>query len=343
MFRPPFALSLAFLLAAVPVSWGQELTVQPTPFSVWLDFKAAGRPDLPKIPLPIWMESFQSIVSPAKDQTPEKTSFRIRLRRMGALSSELQFRLFFEDQAGSAPVITGWTEIGSKVYTSPALGQGLNLPASESVTIPVSDLDYLEIEAPGDGHSIRGAFLTTVTKSEVRHALDFQALTRIEDPFGNAPSSPTFPDDLYLFGRVRASIEAGPVKLTPVVGNRSILEFSLESRPLLAVIRFEVLNLDPLHPPTLIINEQPMGRVSVHVPDLADPAFQGEVTLLETDMRFHYTGWIKCELAIPGSALVSGANRLIVDLDNQSGPVAFRSVEIDLKHPTADPDYSHVP
>jgi hypothetical protein len=49
-------------------------------------------------------------------------------------------------------------------------------------------------------------------------------------------------------------------------------------------------------------------------------------------MRFRYTGWLKAQLVIPGSSLQAGLNKLALQVNKQSGPVAVRSIEIQLKH-----------
>jgi hypothetical protein len=116
---------LGLLLAVTclgPIAFAQELREQPTPFSVWLDFKSLSKSKPRKTGLPIWLESVERLAV-----VGDRALVRVRLRRMGALSDELQFRLFFVDKPGASPVITGWTETGSQPYSTEPLGEGLNV------------------------------------------------------------------------------------------------------------------------------------------------------------------------------------------------------------------------
>ncbi len=340
---PRLLLLLAALLGIVATASAQELRVQPTPFSVWLDLRSIGTASLTKASLPIWIESVQRDHTERTTEIAEKTTFRIRLRRLGNLNNEIQLRIFFDDEPGESPEISGWTETGSRLYSSSHLGAGLSLPTSEKITIPVADLDYLEINAPGDGSSVRGAFLTTLRKYEGRHALDFEPLASVDDPFNASIETQPSHDDSYLYGRVKATLDAGIVKLTPRTAPRTAVEFELDAVPLVAVVTFEILDVDPIYPPDLRINDHPLGHVALQLPDLADPGFQGEVRPLERDMRFHYTGWIRCQQIIPGSSLAAGLNKLEISLNKDSTPIAIRSVEIELKHHWHNLDYELSP
>ncbi|MHA3773882.1 hypothetical protein ACXR0O_20295 [Verrucomicrobiota bacterium sgz303538] len=330
--------------AAQPLASGQELRVQPTPFSVWLDFEKLSSPKPPKVALPIWMESVQSDRTPARDGFPEQTAFRLRLRRMPQLNSHIQLRVFFQDLATAAPSVTGWSETGTLRYQSAPLGNGLNLPTSATLTIPVDQVDYLDVTVPGDGSNVRGVFAATLKRTEGQTALDFAGQNLGTDPFGNAPSQSTEKDDQYLYGRVRATLEAGTVKLEPGTGMDGLLwELQLDAPPLMALLTFEVLGVDTTFPPELIANDHLLGVVNVQLPDLADPGFRGDVRPLEREMRFRYTGWLRCQKLIPVSVLNSGLNQLQLRLNRASGPLAVRAVEIQLKHHWQDFDYTITP
>ena len=145
--------TLFFVLSGWPAR-GQELREQPTPFSVWLDFQKLTKSKPRKTGLPIWVESIERMAV-----VGDRALVRIRLRRMGALTDELQFRLFFVDKPGAAPVITGWTETGSQPYSSPSLGDGLGVETSESLVIPETDLDFLDRYATSQGIDSRSAVI----------------------------------------------------------------------------------------------------------------------------------------------------------------------------------------
>src|SRR4051812_12938243 len=117
----------AALLLVPLVAPGQDLRRQPVPFTAWLDFHAMAKPNAPRLALPIWLESVSSERPKRIEGEPQKTVFRLRLRRVGALNPEIQLRLFFEDNPLGPPRITGWTETGALNYQSGPLGEGLGL------------------------------------------------------------------------------------------------------------------------------------------------------------------------------------------------------------------------
>src|SRR5829696_8078036 len=172
---PLILLSAALGLLASPCkssAQAQQLRTQATPFSVWLDFEKLRAPNPPKVALPIWLESVQTEHKRAKGTNPEKSTYRLRLRRMGHLNGEIQLRLFFDDKENAAPNVSAWTETGTLLFQSAPLGIGLGLPTSATVVVPVDGADYVDIQVPGDGSTIRGVFTATVKRTETRTALD---------------------------------------------------------------------------------------------------------------------------------------------------------------------------
>ncbi len=342
-FNPIKLTLLALLIALASLARGQELTTQPTPFSAWLDFEQMQSPHVPRLALPIWLESLQVTKLPTGAPSPQKTIFRIRLRRFGGLNGHLHFRLFFDDNEGANPVVTGWSETGTPQYRSQPLGSGLNLATSEALVIPAENLDYLDVDVPGDGANVRGAFLATLKKTETLHALDFAPLEEAKDAFSNLPKAEPAENDSYLYGRVKATIAAETNKLSPKDADGLVWEFQLESSPLMAVVTFEILDVNPLHPPEMGVNDRPSGAVSVHLPDLADPAYSGTVRGQSSEVQFQYRGWVRAQQVIPGGVLRAGLNRLVLRVNGVSGPVAVRAVEIQLKHHWQSLDYKLIP
>lgn len=325
------------LFVALPAR-AQELRRQPIPFTVWLDFHAMAKPNAPRLALPIWLESVASEHPRRQPGEPQSTVFRLRLRRMAALNPEVHLRLFFEDHAQAAPRITGWTETGALNYQSGPLGAGLGITNSADVLIPVKNVDYLEIAIPGDGSDVHGAFLSTATHTEAKTTLDFSRPFEFIDPFGKMPDIVVGADDSYLFGRVRAALLAPATKLPPE--EPIVLDFQLDRQPLLAVITFEVLNVDIAEPPSVCLNNRTLGQASPRLPDLADPGYRGQVVATQADVRFRYAGWLRCEKIIPASSLVAGVNRLSLFLPRFTRPVAIRALEIQLKYPWEGNDNS---
>jgi len=371
-------LQLLTCLVAVglaPLAKAQDLVTQPIPYTALLDFAALRHPVGVKPPLPIWLESVQIVPAEVasgtasetiasglpEEKVPPHTVYRIRLRSMPGLNDLLLLRVFFDDRADAHPTVTAWTEIGERLFASEPLGAGLELPASESLSIPTTGVDYLEIDVPGDGTSVRKALLTTLKKSVVNTALDFAPAPAKEpaivDPFGNAAPQPTQENDSYLFGRVRATLEAGVIKLSPPTTTATgtaaqsnapapqssvAFEFNLESAPLLAFVALDILGADPVAPLQAWVNDQAVGTVTPQFPDLADPAYAGLVRPLEA-MRFHYAGWLHAQLILPGSALHVGTNTLTLRLPADATPAAIRAIELQLKHNWRILDYTFAP
>ncbi len=320
-------LILAF--CAAPAS-AQELRREPIPFTVWLDFRALSRPN-PQIALPVWLESIVSEHPRWPIGDPHSTIFRLRFRRLGALNKELHLRLFFDDDPAALPTVSGWTETGVRRYCSGPLGTGLGLPNSAGLLLPTEDLDYVEIAVNNDGHTIHGAFLSTATPVQTRAALDFAQSPEFLDPFGRPPMSSPQTDDSYLFGRVRAALLAEAVKLSPLTP--VVLDFQIDQPPLLAVVSFDVLNVDLAAAPEVMLDGLALGASTFRLPDLADPALRGEVLPRQAEVRYHYSGWLHCEKIVPSASLTTGVHRLVLLLGSEAQPVAVRAVEIQLKYP----------
>jgi hypothetical protein len=123
----------------------------------------------------------------------------------------------------------------------------------------------------------------------------------------------------------------------------TVFPIQLDRQPLVAVLSFEVLHADIAEPPQVTVNGRPCGTANLSLPDLADPALRGEVRPMEADMRFRYTGWLRCQKVIPGSALRAGLNRLVLGVNRNAGSVAVRAVEVQLKHNWQNLDYTLTP
>lgn len=315
------------------------ISEQITPFSVWLDFNVLARPNSPKPALPIWFESFHSDTAKAQGAIPPKTTFRLRLRKMPDLHRELLLRVYFNDLPDMLPEVSAWSEAGRQRFRSTPLGTGVGLPTQESVVVPLDGADYLDIEVPGDGSSIRGAFVSSLKEALTRQANDFHAPAGLVDPFGAAGPVVREEEDKKLFGRVKALVDPGIVRLSQQDGTSADWTFDLAQQPLVTLVTFEVLNPDMTAPPVVVANEGDPAFASVQWPDLADPGFRGESRSLEPSMRFQYTGWLRAQAVIPGHVLRSGLNKITIGLSEDSGPVAVRNVELQLKQNWKHFDY----
>lgn len=328
--------------APLPPAESSPLQFEPTPFTQWLDFDRLSANHWIPGELPEWLEPV-SAATTRDEGGLVVTNYRLRFRGLDRSGSEIQFRIFFEDRKESAPTISAWTAQGAAIFTCGPLGNDLRLPTSEILTFPCAGVDWIEIRVPGDGRNVRGIFLSLLATRQVQHAIDFAPAADAIDAFGNEPPLVQKADDQALFGRVRAMIDPIGLRLTPDSAMRGTWEFPLESPPLLAVITFEILNADSLAPLEMILNDRPLGAVSVSWPDLADPGYLGLARPLERDMRFRYTGWLRAQKIIPGSALRAGGNSLVLQLHPDSGPLAIRAVELSLKYPWKSFDYTLSP
>src|ERR1700730_12684141 len=134
-----------------------DTTAQSTAENAWIDLRqhpsAASRPQS----APSWVEAVNMTSTTGADGTP-RSVFRVRVGRPAGDYQVMFFRLFFDDNANARPEIVAWDESGSQVLRSGELGSGVGLPTSDSVMIPMSGISTLDIEVPGDGKTIRGAF-----------------------------------------------------------------------------------------------------------------------------------------------------------------------------------------
>ncbi|MEA3189022.1 MAG: hypothetical protein QOD99_2852 [Chthoniobacter sp.] len=302
----------------------QELRLQPTPFTAYLDFHALAETKSGGRSFPIWLESFEINTEKSNDGDIEKTTFRLRFRRFSGLLDEMMLRVFFEDT--QQPVVTAWSELGTRLLPPRQLGSKIGLPTSETLVLAMSSVDYVDIEVPGAGENVRGAFIASLHKTETHSASDFTAPASFADPFGNGPSSTPDSDDAFLFGRVRATLEKDVVPLKP--GTASQFDFDLAAVPRIAIVTFEILNADIGAPPQISVNGRELGPATILLPDLADPAYQST----GRDTAFRYHGWLKCQKVVPGFALLAGTNSLTASSQKEDEAVAIRAVEVQLKY-----------
>ena len=326
-----FQVLLLCLFTLLPLCGSaQELREETTPFSVWLDFSRIATGARPT-GLPIWMEGVDTETTTNPDGTLA-TIFRLRMRSLSDFDSERQLRLFFDDLPGASPTVIGLAPSGlQQQFSRGPLGQGLGMATSENITFPTAGVATVEIRVAGDGRNLRGAFLATLTTQNMRRLLDFAVPSDRIEAFGQSAPLKLSTEDFSLFGRVKAALDTGTVKLTPGEAPSAIWEFDLQAVPLMALVSFEVLNADGEAPLEVMVNDRALGPVNVTWPDLADPGYLGTAHALE-GMRFRYTGWLRAQKIIPGSALRIGVNRIILQLPPNADAAAVRSVELQLKH-----------
>src|SRR5437764_596893 len=142
--------------------------------SAWLDLRQTPVANSKPQAAPDWVESVMIVPAEVQAGIPLSTIFRIRLGHPRSDFQVLFFRLFFDDNPEQKPHLVAWDESGSLVLQSAPLGLGVNLPTSESVMVPMVGVSTIDIEVPGDGKTIRGAYLDWMTSAEVLQPMKFQ-------------------------------------------------------------------------------------------------------------------------------------------------------------------------
>src|SRR5205809_3595725 len=310
-----------------------DATQQPIPESAWLDLRQ-NAPQNSKIQnAPVWVEALTLLPGETTEVAPlSKSVFRIRVRQPSPDYQVLFFRLFFDDKADQQPELIAWDESGTHVLRSGTLGAGMNLPSSDSVLIPMTGASSIDIEVPGDGKTVRGAYLDWMTSSEVVHPVNAEHRDMIPEPFSSVPSLHAPPQDVENFGTVTATLSADPIRVDGETQESAVFQFPIEAQPLTALLTFEIANPAIDAPPEIYLNGQDIGPVSLTLPDLADPGYRGEVEPLTPQMHFHYTGWLRAQKIVPATILKVGSNDLVVANGVGSGSSAIRATQVQLKY-----------
>jgi hypothetical protein len=268
-----------------------------------------------------------------------KTVFRIQLAHPTGDYRVLFFRLFFDDKTDARPELVAWDESGSQILRSEKLGSGIELPSSDSAIIPMNGISTIDIEVPGDGKTVRGAYLDWMTSSDVVHPLNVEHRDLIPEPFSAMPPLNSSAEDTEKFGAITATLAAETIRIGPTVEEGASFEFGMEAQPLLALLTFEVASPHIDAPPEIYVNGQDIGPVSLALPELADPGYRGETEPLVSQMRFRYTGWLRAQKIVPVSTLKTGTNSLVVLSGAGTSASAIRATQIQLKYLWDKSDY----
>lgn len=269
-----------------------------------------------------------------------KSVFRIRLARPLGDYSVLFFRLFFDDKSDAHPELVAWDESGTAVLRSGALGSGVDVSSSDSVMIPMNGISTVDIEVPGDGTTIRGAYLDWMTSSEVVRPLSTEYRDLIPQPFSEMPPLHAPDQDIEKFGTVTATLAADIIRIGPSMEQGAAFQFGIEAQPLLALLTFEIASPRVDAPPEIYINGENIGPATLTLPELADPGYRGEMESLVRQMRFQYTGWLRAQKIVPVNNLKVGTNDIIVMAGTGTSASAIRGTQIQLKYLWEKSDYS---
>src|SRR6184192_386038 len=317
-----------------------EMIAQPIPESAWLDLRQTAPRNSKTQNAPAWVEALTLLPAETTETgVTSKSIFRIRVAQPGPEYHVLFFRLFFDDKVNQQPELVAWDESGTHVLRSGTLGAGMNLPSSDSVLIPMTGASSIDIEVPGNGKTVRGAYLDWMTSSEVVHPVNTEHRDMIPEPFSSVPTLHAPPDDVENFGTVTATLAAEAIRIGAQTQEGATFQFSNEAQPLTALLSFEIANPRIDAPPEIYLNGQDIGPASLTLPDLGDPAFRGEVQPLSTQMHFNYTGWLRAQKIVPAASLKGGTNDLVIVNGDDTGASAIRATQIQLKYIWDKSDY----
>src|SRR5437868_4001933 len=224
---------------ALPTS-SDAKPAQATLESAWLDLRQNTSPNSSTQNAPSWVEAVTLL--PAQSTGGSKSVFRIRVTPPSTNYQVLFFRLFFDDKPGQQPELIAWDESGTHVLRSGALGSGINLPSSDSAIIPMTGASTVDIEVPGDGKTVRGAYLEWMISSDVVHPLGAERRDVIPEPFSSMPPLHSANQDAEQFGTVTATLAAETIQIGPDIQESAAFQFELEAQPLAALLTFEVAN-----------------------------------------------------------------------------------------------------
>ncbi|MEP6777316.1 MAG: hypothetical protein ABI944_02595 [Chthoniobacterales bacterium] len=343
-------LAFAFLLSGTPAIYSQEAVVDALPQksqapvsghveSAWLDLRQFSPANSKAQVAPPWVEAVTTVTPQAQAGLPAKTIFRIRLTAPRPELQVLMFRLFFDDKPDRQPDLVAWDESGTQVLQSGPLGLGVDLPSSDTVMVPMTGVSTIDVEVPGDGATIRGAYLDWMASSEVLHPLSAQHRDLIPEPFAAAAPLHAPNTDTEVFGTVTATLASETIRIGASVQTGAAFQFGIESQPLVALVSFEVASPNIDAPPELYLNGESLGPVSLTLPELADPAYRGQMTPLVRQMRFQYTGWLRAQKIVPPASLRPGTNDLLIIGGAGTAASAIRATQIQLKYLWDKSDY----
>ena len=327
---------------ALPESLAEPAAKAPNketvPEKAWLDLRQNVPARSTTQTAPNWIES----VAMAPQQVTDgiaKSVFRIRLTRPPGDFYVLFFRLFFDDKADARPELVAWDEVGAQILRSGPLGSGVDVPTSESVIIPAKEVSIIDIEVPGDGKTVRGAYIDWMTISEVVHPVNVDHADLIPKPFSSLPTLRAPEHDTEQFGTVTATLAPDTIRIGARAEDAAAFQFGIEAGPLFALVSFEVANPRIDAPPQIYVNGVNVGPANLTLPELADPGYRGEMESLVKEMQFHYTGWVRAQKIIPLNNLKIGTNELVVVGGDEGSTAAIRGTQMQLKYLWEKSDY----
>ncbi len=260
-----FALPVARAQQAVETADGDWLkpstSAAAAPDSAWLDLRQIESSRSTTQAAPPWVESVSFAATPTKPEAPAHSTFRIRITRPNDDCQILLFRLFFDDNPKEQPELIAWDESGSQVLHSGALGEGTGLPTSVSTIVPMIGVTAIDLEVPGDGSSVRGAYLDWMKTTTVMHPIHAEHRELMPEQFEAAAPLRPQAQDSELYGTVTAPLAQGTIPLGASVKDSASFQFDIESKPLVAMLSFELASPEIDAAPEIYVNGADVGVV----------------------------------------------------------------------------------
>jgi len=336
-------LRVAGAQVALPPAGTQVLkpsqSAETAPDGAWLDLRQNSSTNSKIQAAPSWVESITFSAPNANVEGPKKSVFRIRVTRPNDDCQLLLFRLYFDDLPEAQPELIAWDESGTQLLRSGSLGQKTGLATSSSTVVPMIGVSAIDVEVPGDGRSVRGAYLDWMKMIQVMRPMHAQKQKLMSDPFAAAPPLRTEEEDAEVYGTVTAPLTTATIPIGSSMKDGAAFQFGLESQPLMALLTFEVASPQVEVPPEVYVNGKDVGPATMILPDLADPAYRGlSLSLLQT-MQFQYTGWVRAQKIVPASILKAGSNDVIILAGAGTSSSAIRETQIQLKYLWDKSDY----
>lgn len=309
-------------------------SAQPVSDSAWIDLRQQPASNSKPQSAPNWVEAVNMTSDGAG-----KTIFRLRVSAPSPDTQVMFMRLFFDDNDKARPEIVAWDESGTQVVRSGALGSGIGLPTSDSVMVPMKGISTVDVEVPGDGKNVRGAYLDWMTSSEVVHPVNTERRDVIPEPFSSLPPLHAPDQDTENLGTVTATLANETVSMGSDAEHAATFQFGIESQPLMALLTFEVASPQVDAPPEVYVNGEDVGAATLTLPELADPGYRGEMESMIKGMHFQYTGWLRAQKLIPVDNLKVGTNDVMVVAGPGTPASAIRGTQVQLKYLWEKSDY----
>ena len=125
-----------------------------------------------------------------------------------------------------------WDESGTQLLRSGPLGQKTGLATSSSTVVPMIGVTAIDVEVPGDGRSVRGAYLDWMKTTQVMRPIHAEQQKLMADPFAAPMPLRAGEEDAEVYGTVTAPLTAETIAIGSSMPNGASFQFGLEGEPL---------------------------------------------------------------------------------------------------------------